>query len=153
LALEHLLLGLLREDKALTCRFVGSDAPAELIRKRIEGKTLVREDVSTSVDLPLSKECKRVLKYAPNEADRLSHKHIGTEHLMLGLLCEEKCFAAELLRERGVAIEELRKEFAKASWQAGSSRPMLRLPKFRLKSTVSEWMRRSFASARPVSVR
>jgi len=42
-----------------------------------------------------------VLAYAAEEAERLSHKHIGTEHLLLGLLREEKCFAAEILHERG----------------------------------------------------
>ncbi len=99
---EHLLLGLLREDKALTNRFLRSHASVESIRKQIEGHTTIREKVSTSVDLPLSNECKRVLAYAAEEAERLSHKHIGTEHLLLGLLREEKCFAAEILHERGL---------------------------------------------------
>ena len=58
---EHLLLGLLREDKALTNRFLRSHASVESIRKQIEGHTTIREKVSTSVDLPLSNECKRVL--------------------------------------------------------------------------------------------
>ena len=75
---EHLLLGLLREDKALTNRFLRSHASVESIRKQIEGHTTIREKVSTSVDLPLSNECKRVLAYAAEEAERLSHKHIGT---------------------------------------------------------------------------
>ena len=73
---EHLLLGLLREDKALTNRFLRSHASVESIRKQIEGHTTIREKVSTSVDLPLSNECKRVLAYAAEEAERLSHKHI-----------------------------------------------------------------------------
>src|ERR1019366_1446849 len=50
----------------------------------------------------LSHECKRVLAYGAEEAERLNHKHIGTEHLLLGLLREEKCFAAEILHERGL---------------------------------------------------
>ncbi len=83
---EHLLLGLLREDKALTNRFLRSHASVESIRKQIRGHTTtIREKVSTSVDLPLSNECKRVLAYAAEEAERLSHRHIGTEHLLLGL--------------------------------------------------------------------
>ena len=101
---EHLLLGLLREDKALTNRFLRSHASVESIRKQIEGHTTIREKVSTSVDLPLSNECKRVLAYAAEEAERLSHRHIGTEHLLLGLLREEKCFAAEILHERGLRL-------------------------------------------------
>ena len=104
---EHLLLGLLREDKALTNRFLRSHASVESIRKQIEGHTTIREKVSTSVDLPLSNECKRVLAYAAEEAERLSHKHIGTEHLLLGLLREEKCFAAEILHERGLRLSTI----------------------------------------------
>src|ERR1044072_5926807 len=107
---EHLLLGLLREDKALTNRFLRSHASVESIRKQIEGHTTIREKVSTSVDLPLSNECKRVLAYAAEEAERLSHKHIGTEHLLLGLLREEKCFAAEILHERGLRLSMLGQE-------------------------------------------
>jgi ATP-dependent Clp protease ATP-binding subunit ClpC len=107
---EHLLLGLLREDKALTNRFLRSHASIESIRKQIEGRTTIREKVSTSVDLPLSQECKRVLAYAAEEAERLSHKHIGTEHLLLGLLREDKSFAAEILHERGLRLSTLREE-------------------------------------------
>jgi ATP-dependent Clp protease ATP-binding subunit ClpC len=112
---EHLLLGLLREDKALTNRFLRSHASVESIRKQIEGHTTIREKVSTSVDLPLSNECKRVLAYAAEEAERLSHKHIGTEHLLLGLLREEKCFAAEILHERGLRLSAVREELARTS--------------------------------------
>ena len=110
---EHLLLGLLREDKALTNRFLRSHASVDSIRKQIEGHTTIREKVSTSVDLPLSNECKRVLAYAAEEAERLSHKHIGTEHLLLGLLREEKCFAAEILHERGLRIATVREELVR----------------------------------------
>jgi len=125
---EHLLLGLLREDKALTNRFLRSHASVESIRKQIEGHTTIREKVSTSVDLPLSNECKRVLAYAAEEAERLSHKHIGTEHLLLGLLREEKCFAAEILTERGLRLPAIRDELQrttqeKAPVQTGGKAP------------------------------
>jgi ATP-dependent Clp protease ATP-binding subunit ClpC len=121
---EHLLLGLLREDKALANRFLRSHAAIESIRKQIEAHTTVREKVSTSVDLPLSHECKRVLAYGAEEAERLSHKHIGTEHLLLGLLREEKSFAAEILHERGLRLSAVREEIARsASEKSTSSRP------------------------------
>src|SRR5271155_2248321 len=110
-----LLPGLLREDKALTNRFLRSHASVESIRKQIEGHTTIREKVSTSVDLPLSNECKRVLAYAAEEAERLSHKHIGTEHLLLGLLREEKCFAAEILQERGLRLPAVREELQRTT--------------------------------------
>ena len=112
---EHLLLGLLREDKALTNRFLRSHASVESIRKQIEAHTTIREKVSTSVDLPLSNECKRVLAYAAEEAERLGHKHIGTEHLLLGLLREEKCFAAEILQERGLKLAAIREDLARVT--------------------------------------
>src|SRR5688572_19568864 len=95
---EHLLLGLLREDRALANRFLPSDGALESIRQQIEGHTATGAKVSTSVDLPLSHECKRVLAFGAEEAQRLNHEHIGTEHLFLGLLREEKCFGAQLLR-------------------------------------------------------
>jgi len=112
---EHLLLGLLREDKALTNRFLRSHASVESIRKQIEAHTTIREKVSTSVDLPLSNECKRVLAYAAEEAERLGHKHIGTEHLLLGLLREEKCFAAEILSERGLRLAQIREDLSRVT--------------------------------------
>ncbi len=122
---EHLLLGLLREDKALTNRFLRSPHTSiESIRKQIEGRTTVREKVSTSVDLPLSQECKRVLACAAEEAERLAHKHIGTEHLLLGLLREEKSFAAEILHERGLRLSTIREELGRVqSEKMSSSRP------------------------------
>jgi hypothetical protein len=105
---EHLLLGVLREDKALTSRFFRTHGSAESIRKQIEEHTTIREKTSTSVDLPLSNECKRALAYAAEEA--LLHKDIGTEHLLLGLLREEKSFAAEILHERGLELPGVREE-------------------------------------------
>src|SRR6059058_6541781 len=106
---EHLLLGLLREDKALTNRFLRSQASVESIRKQIEGHTTIRERVSTSVDLPLGNESKRVLAYAAEEAERLSQKHIGTEHLLLGLMREKESFAAQLLNEAGLELQDARR--------------------------------------------
>ncbi|HET9087265.1 MAG TPA: ATP-dependent Clp protease ATP-binding subunit, partial [Acidobacteriaceae bacterium] len=131
---EHLLLGLLREDKALSNKFLRSHASVESIRKQIEAHTTIREKVSTSVDLPLSNECKRVLAYAAEEAERLSNKHIGTEHLLLGLLREEKCFASEILLERGLRLSSVRDELARTTQertpQASRSRETSMLAEF-----------------------
>src|SRR5213595_3438277 len=111
---EHLLLGLIREDKNLTNRFLRNHSSIESIRKEIEGRTTIREKVSTSIDLPLSNECKRILAYAAEEAERLNHRHIGTEHLLLGILREEKCVAAEILHERGLRLNAIREELARS---------------------------------------
>src|ERR1700682_880917 len=121
---EHLLLGLLREDKALANRFLRSSAAVESIHKQIESHTTPREGVSTSVDLLLSHECQRVLAYGAEEAERLNHKHIGTEHLLLGLLREGKCFAAVILRERGLQLSQVREEIQRSSSEkVASNRP------------------------------
>ena len=112
---EHLLLGLMREDKALANRFLRSHGSIESIRKEIEARITIRERISTSVEVPLSQECKRILNFAAEEAERLGHKHVGTEHLLLGILREEKCFGAEILTERGVRLSALREEMARGS--------------------------------------
>jgi ATP-dependent Clp protease ATP-binding subunit ClpC len=128
---EHLLLGLLREDKALTNRFFPGDRSPGEIRKIIEENSVVRETVSTSVDLPLSNESKRILAYAAEEAELLTHKHIGTEHLLLGLLREEKSFAAGILHEYGVHLDDVRNELRGIEAPA-PLRSMGRWPKVRI---------------------
>jgi ATP-dependent Clp protease ATP-binding subunit ClpC len=116
---EHLLLGLMREDKTLTSRFLArAQASLEMIRKEIEGRAPLREKISTSVELPLAPETKRVLAFAHEESDRLQHRHIGTEHLLLGLLREERSMAAEILYERGLRLPAVRDEVARATGAA-----------------------------------
>jgi Clp amino terminal domain, pathogenicity island component len=105
---EHLLLGVLREDKALANRLLASNANIEDLRNSITRRGNAGPKVSTSVDLPLSHELKRALAYGAEEGERLNQKHIGPEHLLLGLLREEKCFAAQLLREKGLTVELVR---------------------------------------------
>jgi ATP-dependent Clp protease ATP-binding subunit ClpC len=118
---EHLLLGLMREDKSLTNRFLRSHSSIESIRKEIEGRTLIREKVSTSIDLPLSAECKRILAFAAEESERLRNRHIGTEHLLLGILREDKSVAAEILHERGLRLNVIREELSKTQSEKPSS--------------------------------
>src|SRR6186713_199742 len=108
---EHLLLGLIREGKGLTSRiFARSHLSLESIRKEIEGRTVFREKVSTSVEIPFSAETKRVLQFAADEADRLLHNYIGTEHLLLGLLREERSVAASILMEKGMRLHAVRED-------------------------------------------
>ena len=117
---EHILLGLIREDKGLTTRFFHrAHSNIELIRKEIEGRTIMRDRLSTNIDLPLSGEAKRVLAYAAEEAERLGNRHIGTEHLLLGLLREENSIAAEILYDRGLRLSEIRQDLMR---QSGSER-------------------------------
>ena len=108
---EHLLLGLIREGKGLTSRiFARSHLSLEGIRKEIEGRTVFREKVSTSVEIPFSTETKRVLQFAAEEADRLLHNYVGTEHLLLGILREERSVAASILFEKGMRLNTVRED-------------------------------------------
>ena len=90
---EHLLLGVMREDRAPIRH-------TESIRKELESHSTIRERTSTSLERPLSHECKRILKFAAQEAKRLGHKQVGTEHLLLGIRQEDQCLAARILKGR-----------------------------------------------------
>ncbi len=108
---EHILLGLIREDRNLTYRFFHrSHATVESIRREIEGRTVLRERIPNNIDLPLAGEAKRVLAFAAEESERLGNRHIGTEHLLLGLLREENSVAAEILYERGLRLSDIRQD-------------------------------------------
>jgi len=108
---EHLLLGLIREGKGLTSRiFARSEVALDSVRKEIEGRTVLREKVSTSVDIPFATETKRALQYAAEEADRLLHTYIGTEHLLLGILREDRSLAASILMEKGLRLDHVRED-------------------------------------------
>jgi len=112
---EHLLLGLLREDGALATHFLGEVNAEEGIRAEIERHITPRERISTSVEVPLAGESKKALNLAGEEADRLGHRHIGTEHLLLGILRVDDSLACKILEARGVKIAALREQMAKVS--------------------------------------
>ncbi len=131
---EHLLLGLLRENAATMSRHAGQDLDLTQIRVNIEKFAWAGKKISTSVDLPLSSECKRILACAAEEAEHLGHKHIGTEHLLLGILREENCNAAQLLRQQGFELDRVRKSIASdanSEMGVGGARSAVLLPRLR----------------------
>jgi ATP-dependent Clp protease ATP-binding subunit ClpA len=123
IATEHLLLGVLRESRNLQGYLrVDRDELADQLAR----VSVVRPKISTSVDLPLDDHCKRVLAHAAQEAERLGHPHIGTEHMLLGVMREDEGGAAQVLRAMGAAsVDEVRKAIAEAppSAQSDPSRP------------------------------
>ncbi|MGH9944569.1 MAG: Clp protease N-terminal domain-containing protein [Pyrinomonadaceae bacterium] len=110
---EHLLLGLLRENKALISRFLPESVSPDTLREQIEARVTVGEKLPTSSEVPLSDGAKQVLMYAAEEAKHLSHHHIGPEHLLLGLLRQEDSLTAEILRENGLRLSEIRLQIAR----------------------------------------
>lgn len=122
---EHLLLGLLREYGQLSLLL--PSGAGEAIRTQIDSRfASVRPKIPTSVDLPLSNESKGVLAYGAEEAERLAHRHIGPEHLLLGLLREKDSFASGILRGQGASLEKLREHYARTLSPEGSNPPRLR---------------------------
>jgi uncharacterized protein (TIGR02246 family) len=112
---EYLLLGLLREDPLLVRRFLGPNSVAANIRTEIERHIPPRERISTSVEVPLTEDCKKLLNFAAEESERLAQRHVETGHLLLGILRVEGSLASRLLRERGVKPEAVREQLARPS--------------------------------------
>lgn len=106
----HLLLGLLRVDQALIARSLSGRASLDEIRQQLEGRMARGERIPAHVEVPLSDDAKGALKYAAEESEGLSHWHIGTGHLLLGLLRLKDSMAGEVLRGCGVDIAEVRRQ-------------------------------------------
>ena len=110
---EHILLGLLREDKTLSAKFFPFRLSGEAIRREIESRIVLREKMPQSAELHLAPETKRILAFAREESERLRSRTIGTEHLLLGLLREERSVAAEILFQQGVRLQGVREEISR----------------------------------------
>ncbi len=110
---EHLLLGAIREYTDLIHRFVPGAPSVRDISKEVTAHLTVREKVPTSIDMPLSNECKRILAYSAEEAERLAARLIGAEHLLLGMLREGNCLAAKVLYQLGLKPGVIRDEVAR----------------------------------------
>jgi ATP-dependent Clp protease ATP-binding subunit ClpA len=111
---EHLLLGLVMEDSPMVEGVAHGLLSIQLIRDDVRKRVTIGEKLPVSVDLPLANECKRILAYAAEEAERLHHSHISTEHLLLGMLRETDTIAAEILRMYGIDLAATRVKIALA---------------------------------------
>jgi Clp amino terminal domain, pathogenicity island component len=103
---EHLFLSLTRDADSKANQLFALADHIESFRKQLEGHVLERS--STSVDCPLSNASKRVLAFAAKEADQLGSVPIGTEHLLLGLLRENKSTVPVLLATAGINLHSAR---------------------------------------------
>src|SRR5262249_19530137 len=103
---EHLLLGVLREDKNVAARFSREEVlSGQSLHDDITRRLTIREKVSTSHDLPLSEESKRMLVSAAEEAERMKHRSVSPEHLLLGILREKSSMAAQVLFHYGLKLD------------------------------------------------
>ncbi|MFW6084925.1 MAG: Clp protease N-terminal domain-containing protein, partial [Gemmatimonadota bacterium] len=111
---EHILLGLIREGDGVAAEVLRSLA-AELseVLQRVEDNIRPGKSTTPIGELPYTTRAKKVLEYAMAEARELNHSYVGTEHLLLGLLREEKGLAAKVLGHLGIGLEEARAEMLK----------------------------------------
>jgi ATP-dependent Clp protease ATP-binding subunit ClpA len=117
---EFLLLGILREDKYVVTRWLGKGDWLAVFRAEVENYVNKGPKVPASVDLPLADEAKHILAYASEEAERLGHQHIGTQHLFLGILRESNSYGAKMLISRGVEIKTVREAIASENTHSGA---------------------------------
>ncbi|MCH8008425.1 MAG: ATP-dependent Clp protease ATP-binding subunit [Chloroflexi bacterium] len=107
---EHLLLGLVREGDGVAAKVL-SNLGVELSKVRSAVEFIIgRGDRATQGEIGLTPRAKKVIELAVDEARRLSHHYIGTEHLLLGLVREGEGIAASVLESLGVNLERVRAE-------------------------------------------
>ena len=109
---EHILLGLIREGEGVAAAVLQNlSVDLDDIQQKIE-ETVKKGKAATATgpDLPYTSRAKKVLELAMSEARELNHSYVGTEHLLLGLLREEKGIAAQVLTDAGVNLDAARAE-------------------------------------------
>jgi uncharacterized protein (TIGR03435 family) len=108
---EHLMLGLIHEPIGVTSRlFADAGMALDDIRDEVLRRVPAQSKTSTSAEIPFSAAATRVLQHAAQEADRLLHDYVGTEHVLLGLLGEHGSVAADVLTSRGLRLDRVREQ-------------------------------------------
>jgi ATP-dependent Clp protease ATP-binding subunit ClpC len=126
---EHILLGILREgEESINELFRRMDVKADTLRKEIEGERVFVERISSTAELPLSEESKKVLAYASHEAESMLHASVGSEHLLIGLLRVEGCAAMRTLTRAGMDLYNAREEVLAIGRERADSQQKKELP-------------------------
>jgi ATP-dependent Clp protease ATP-binding subunit ClpC len=120
---EHLLLGLVREGEGVAARVL-ENMNVELPKVRTAVEFIIgRGDRPVVGEVGLTPRAKRVIELAIDEARRLGHNYIGTEHLLLGLVREGEGIAAGVLESLGVSLDKVRHEVIRVLSQSSSAGP------------------------------
>ena len=119
---EHILLGLAREEEGVAAKvLVNLGANLGKVRSAVEF-IVGRGEQPTTGEIRLTPDAKKAIELAIDEARRLGHSYIGTEHLLLGILHEEKGIASGVLDSFGITLERARSEVIRILSQ-GTARP------------------------------
>ncbi len=115
IAPEHILLGLMREDKTISARFFPyrHNLTVDVVRREVEERIVLRKRIPQSVELHLAPETKKILILANEESRSLKNRHVGPEHILLGLVRQENSIAAEILFSYGLRIQDVRDEVSR----------------------------------------
>ena len=106
---EHILLGLIREGEGVAAEVLRNlAADLDDLLRLVEENLRAGKATTPIGELPYTTRAKKVLEYAMAESRELNHSYVGTEHLLLGLLREEKGLAARVLGELGIGLDEAR---------------------------------------------
>src|SRR5215470_1008218 len=126
---EHLLLGILREGediiKEIFSRF---NVKPEEVRREIEGDRIFVERISSTAELPLSEESKKILAYASHEAESMMHPYVGTEHLLIGILRVDGCTAMRILAQNSFDVYAVREEVLSIAKEREATQQKKELP-------------------------
>jgi len=126
---EHVLLGILREGEETVGEILRRfHVKTEEIRREIEGERVFVERISSTAELPLSEESKKVLAYASHEAESMLHQTVGSEHLLIGILRVEGCLAMRILAQHGFDVYTVRDEVLSIIKEREASQQKKELP-------------------------
>src|SRR5918992_2949705 len=108
---EHILLGLIREGEGVAAAvLMNLNVDLEQIHERVEESVRKGKATIALGELPYTSRAKKVLEFAMAEARDLHHSYVGTEHVLLGLLREEKGIGAQVLMGAGLDLPRSRVE-------------------------------------------
>jgi ATP-dependent Clp protease ATP-binding subunit ClpA len=117
---EHLLLGLVREGEGVAARALDAlGIELSKIRRAVELIIGRGESTTSPAEITLSPRTKKVIELAIDESRRLGHTHVGTEHLLLGLVREGEGIASGVLQSFGVPLDRLRQQVMATLAQPG----------------------------------
>ncbi|WP_342475485.1 ATP-dependent protease ATP-binding subunit ClpC [Weizmannia sp. FSL K6-0777] len=123
---EHILLGLVREGEGIAAKALyGLGLSAEKIQEEVE--TLIGNGQEISQTIHYTPRAKKVIELSMDEARKLGHSYVGTEHILLGLIREGEGVAARVLTNLGVSLNKARQQVlqllgnSEASVQGGSA--------------------------------
>ena len=125
---EHLLLGLLRAEGGAAAQVL-SNLQIELLQVESVIRDLTQDKpkgLGNSLDL--SAHSRKVLELSVDEARRMGHNHIGSEHLLLGLVRLESCIAIDVLRHLKVSVAALRRQAVAVMQSHAEATPIPRTP-------------------------